>query len=167
MFHANTFSGLKQHVISYRKQNRLEELEEIDIILEHYLCTLPENLGKCEERDMPKGFGMYLKGGLALVKMLLFKQVSPMQIAEARAAQCVKCPFNTFPDKVGFPKWASDVAEKCTNGKKTTKHEELGECGVCGCNLRAKVFYGGKIDLTEEEKVKMKTVNCWQLNNGK
>lgn len=115
---------------------------------------------------MPRGFGMYLKGGISLIKMLLFKQTVPQAIAEKRAVQCVACPLNVFPDRTGFPEWANGIAEKCTNGKKVPQHEELGECEACGCNLRAKVFYGGKLELTEGEIVKMSTVNCWQLYHG-
>lgn len=104
----------------------------------------------------------FVKGGIALVENLLYKNMVDQNTADARAAICVECPYNVFPDKGGFLKWSDDIAEASTGGKKSIFHDRLGSCEVCTCTLKAKVFYSGKIKLTDEERTKMLAVNCWQ-----
>lgn len=94
---------------------------------------------------------------------LWYSKVVSQQEAEIRAKQCSTCPNNEFPDKGAFTKWSDDVALSSVGEKKTSYHESLGNCKVCTCVLKAKVFYGGEASFTAEEEAEFRKVNCWQL----
>ena len=155
---------LVQLIVSYRAQNQLEPIENLDIVLEHYLCTLPQNCGKCCFRDrLKRGFFTYLKGGIMLVKNYWYKETVTPEEAEERAKQCAACPLNVFPDKGPFVRFADEIAMSSVGTKRTTQYERLGNCAACTCVLNAKVWFKGKLSLTPEEKILMEGVRCWQL----
>jgi len=152
-------------IIAYREQNELEPIEQLEAVLENYWCTLPENMGACEPNmHLSRGFLQYLRGGIALVMNMAYgeRNIASKEEADRRAEICIDCEYNNFPDKGAFDVWADEVAIASVGPRKCTKHKELGNCSACSCPLRAKVFWGGKIDLTEEEAQKMRKVNCWQ-----
>lgn len=149
---------------SYRKQNNLEKIEHLGFVLESYWCTLPENFGKCVNVETPpRGTWGYLKGGIALLKTMLYKSFAHQQVADERSRQCSTCKYNVFPDKGEFVRWSNKIAEASTEGRRSVAHEELGQCAVCSCPLRAKVFYNEPIEIEEEWEAPMKEVDCWQL----
>lgn len=156
---------LVQNIVRYRSQNRLPEIDSLDIVISTYLCGLPENCGKCEEIALKRGFLQYLKGGIALVRSVVFEEYVTQEVADARAAMCKDCSANVFYDKGAFIKWSDDIAEASVGDRKCASHNEIGNCVGCSCCLRAKVWYGGKIDLTTTEATIMKNFNrnCWQL----
>jgi len=155
---------LTKAVTSYRKQNRYEEIEQLSLVIENYLCGLPENFHKCQAVELHRSFMGYVKGGIHLIKNLAFKRFCSPEEAEKRAAQCVKCPLNFFPDKTGFLKWSDAVAIREVGQRKTSVHDKLGSCAGCGCPLKSKVFCEGPLKaFTAEEVAKMKPVKCWQL----
>jgi len=106
-----------------------------------------------------------LKGGINLLMNLFYgdKNIVSQNEADRRAEVCLNCPHNTFPDKANFVKWADEMALLTIRNNKSKYHESLGNCDVCSCNMRAKVFFGSRIVLSDEEKEKMQKVGCWQL----
>jgi len=160
----STREGLKSIIQTYRSQNELEPIENLDLVLENYWCSLPENISVCQEAPLRRGFVSYLKGGVALISDLFFgsQNIVSQEEADRRAEICVRCPHNVFPDKKGFVAWSDSIALHSTDGKKSLYHEQLGNCGVCTCPLRAKVFRKGPFRLSPEEWQEMNKVGCWQ-----
>lgn len=156
---------LVQKIVTYRAQNDLEPIENLDMVLDNYWANLPENKGLTEDVTLERGLLTYLKGGLTLVKTMLFPQFVSTEVADTRAEICVDCPKNIFPeDKGAFASWADDIAEHATGNRKSKYHDELGNCAVCSCNLRALVHYGGKFDPESEEDLKQYPDFCWKLH---
>lgn len=163
-FEESDKQSLIQRIQAYREQNNLEKIEHLSFVLESYWCSLPENAGKCTAiESAPRGTWGYLKGGIALLKTLMYNAFAPQRVAENRAKQCAKCPFNVFPDKGPFLKWSDAIAESTVGERKTLMQERLGSCAVCSCVLKAKVFSTGEVEASEEDIEKYKSVNCWQL----
>lgn len=169
-FKGQTKDLLVRQILSYRKQNRLEEIEEIDLVLENYLCGLPENIGACVERkELKRGLFAYITGGVALFKNVFYKSFVSQEVADSRAEQCVKCPKNIFPDHNGFLIWSDELAKASVGDRRSKLHVNLGSCEVCSCPLRCKVFYDGKVNLTRKQKEEMEALpgGCWQLELNK
>lgn len=166
-FEGNTKRDLVERIISYRSQNELPLIENISAVIDNYLCEQPENFGSCFDDPLPRGLMQYFRGGIALVKQLMYNNFVRQYTADLRAAQCIRCPNNVFPsnNKAAFEKWSDDLAEQTVGDRKSQYHILLGNCIACTCPLRAKVFYGDKITLTPEEKEKVIKVmpTCWQL----
>ena len=162
-YKGRTKAELIQRILAYRDQNKLEPIISLDTVVDNYLCGKPENLHKCVPVNLKRNFITYVKGGIALLTNLLMKKQVTDAEAERRAKICVSCPHNVFPDKHGFLAWSDDIAERATNGRQTSLHSQLGNCDVCSCLLKAKVFYDGPMGLDEEQKATMKKVNCWQI----
>ena len=93
----------------------------------------------------------------------MYDSFASQKEADRRAAICAVCPHNVFPDRGNFIRWADHMAVVSVGDRKSKHHDELGNCAVCTCPLRAKVFYTGKNTLTEEQKIEMRKVNCWQV----
>ncbi len=164
-FEAASEKELLARIRSYRSQNNLEPLEFLEAIVENYLCHRPENVGGCRPRgELKRGLFAYIKGGIVLLQNLMYSSFVKQEVADARSEQCAECKFNEFPDRDRFVKWSDDIALATVGDRKSARHESLGNCGVCSCPLRAKVFFNGKVSLSTEEQEKMRTVNCWQLN---
>lgn len=162
-FEEKTKLELIRRIAVYRQQNNLEPIEHISYVLESYWCTLPENEGKCVPATLDRGFLGYLKGGIALVKQMLYKKFATQEVADKRSEQCSLCRYNVFPDKGVFLKWSEDVAVASVEGRRSKKHTELGMCDVCTCPLKAKVWWSGSIKIEDGWVAPMKEVDCWQL----
>lgn len=162
-FKADSENELIKLITKYRAINELPPIEHLDVVLENYWCMLPENAGSCKPREMKRGLFKTLRGGVAVVTSLLYKQMVSRHEAELRAAQCVQCKYNVFPDKGAFVEWSDEIALHSTDGRKVSVHDKLGNCEVCTCPLKAKVHYYGKVSLSPEEREQMKEVDCWQL----
>jgi hypothetical protein len=80
--------------------------------------------------------------------------------AQVRAQTCFKCPHNVFPDKGEFLAWSDEIAEAATGGRRVVGQEELGNCEICTCPLRAKVF-AKDLKMKVEEREKLPDW-CWQ-----
>lgn len=162
---APDLSNLYNLIIRYRAQNNLPPLEALNHVVENYLCSLPENCYKCQENEeVDRKFSAYIRGGVALLKNMFFRRFASQEVAETRAAQCVKCPYNVFPDKGPFLQWADDIAIAQVGDRKVSVTDKLGNCAVCSCVIKSKVFYDGKLDkFPDDQLVKMKSVSCWQL----
>lgn len=156
---------LVKRIFNYRTQNELPPIESLNAVIENYLCGLPENSGKCEPNILHRSFLSYIKGGIVLLQNLFYGEANMVDQATAdnRSIQCRGCEFNVFPDKDHFIKWSDDIAERSTGGKRSRYHDDLGSCSVCTCPLRAKVWYKGPFNSTEEERRSFDKVNCWQL----
>lgn len=165
-YRANTRTELVQKIVTYRAQNELPPIENLDLALEHFWCSMPENKHLCHDVTLERGWMTYLKGGLNLIKTVIFDKVVPLEEAERRASICAGCPHNVNPNKANWDKWADEIAEHAVGDKKTSFHQKLFNCEVCTCNLRAKVFYDGPMDLDKEEKEKLPSF-CWQLSDAK
>jgi len=160
----NSKKTLIDRIRSYRLQNELPEIEFLDDVLEHFWCTLPENVGRCEGKALQLGVLPLLKAGIVVLKNFLYDSVVRQDVAESRAAQCVGCPNNRLPENSGVKQWLDLIAINSVKGHRTKYYEKLGTCGVCECPLNMKVFYNGKIDKpTIEQQKKYDAVKCWQL----
>lgn len=167
-YEEKTQEALVKRIVHYRAQNRLAPLQHLDLVLPNYWCGLPENDGNCElcplHNKMKRKLWQYIKGGIALVETLAYpdEHIVSQEEAEKRAAKCINCVYNTFPDKDLFVKWSDEIAEAVVGAKKSVHHEKLGNCEVCSCTLKYKIFYKGEMGLDEEQKRKMQEVGCWQ-----
>lgn len=163
---AETYEGLVKLIVSYRHQNGLEPIEHLNIVIDNYLCTLPCHVGDCVPRvKLKRNFTQYIKGGIALVKDILYKKRVSRAVAEKRADICIDCPHNVFPDKGAFLTWSDRQWESMVGDTKVKQHDELGNCEICSCPLRAKVWYDGDMELEEDHKKIMKEVGCWQVDS--
>lgn len=155
---------LYRAIITYRAQNELPMLDELPVVVENYLCDLPENRGKCEARELKRSWASYIRGGMALIKNLAFRRFVDVSVAEKRGAQCVACKYNYFPDKGPFISFVDDLAVKQVGERRVSMHEKLGTCAACTCPLRGKVFVTGPLEkFTDAQVKKMAEVKCWQL----
>lgn len=163
-FEAPNKKELIQHIQSYREQNRLKPIQALEAVLENYWCSLPENAGKCETLPLKRGWFQYLKGGVSLLENIFMgeKNMVSQEEADIRSEICSECPHNVFPDKGPFVKWSDEIAGAATGGRQSSKHNLLGNCEICSCPLRAKVFHKHPKP-SREEKEKMPSF-CWQKN---
>jgi len=169
-FEESSKQALIDRITTYRGQNNLEPLEEISFVLESYWCGLPENKGKCVPVEgLKRGLLGYLKGGVALIQNLWYDTTVPMRVANERGAVCVECPFNSKYDVPWFEEWSNNVAIASVGEKRSAHHDNLWQCSACSCPLKAKVFYNGRIELTNEQEKVIKETNpkCWQLPEKK
>ena len=162
-----TRAELIGNIVSYRAQNKLDKIERLDLVLDNYLCSLPENLGKCRQTALQRGFLQYFKGGLTLLSNLWYgeKNMVSQEEADRRSSICKDCPCNVFPDRNMFIKWSDDIALNSIGDRKSAHYNDLGNCEACSCCLRAKVWYRGPFNISKEERAKMQLCNpnCWQL----
>ena len=165
LYHAASKQALILRITQYREQNCLEFLPNLSLVIDNYLCSLPENNGKCMDAELQRSWMSYLKGGVALLINVFYKDQVTDEVAESRAKQCSLCPNNIFPDKGGFIAWSDEIAERSTGGRTTSQNHLLGSCSCCTCPLKAKVFQGGVIDVTPEERLEMEKVDCWQIKS--
>lgn len=159
-------ASLIKQIVSYRAQNRLDPIEEIDLVLENYWCSLPGNIGKCHTERLERSFFQTVRGGIALVTNVFFGNDAMVsdEEAERRAQICLQCPNNSFPDQKGkFDSWADKLAEASTHGRKVSVNEQLGNCMICSCNLRAKVFKKPPFSFPEDERKALPDF-CWAKN---
>lgn len=166
-FHEASKPELVKRIVSYRAANKLEPIKFLDKVLENYWAGLSENAGNVMAAPpLQRGLVAYLKGGIALLDNLWYgeKHMVPQATANARAAQCATCKFNVFPDKSRFVAWSDMMAEASVGDKRVEGYDALGNCEVCSCPLKAKVWYRGKNDITPEQREKMLEVNCWQIS---
>lgn len=167
---ASSEEALLAYIKQYRINNDLEEIEYLPDVVTHYLCNLPINKGKCIHSPLKRGLFQTIKGGVALIKNMMYSSFVPQEVADVRSEICSKCPKNVFPDKGPFIKWSDNVALQTIGSRKSKFHDSLGNCEVCSCPLRAKVFYAGKLELSESE-IKEMPDYCWQkkeyLKNGR
>lgn len=164
-FVGKTKEDLVVHIRNYRTQNELDEIDYLDMAIDDYLCRLPENAGKCGEMELKRGWFEWSTGAFNVIKNVFFgdKNIVDQSEAERRSKICLGCPYNIFPDRDNFIKFADGLAEAQTQGRKVSEHEKLGSCEVCTCSLRSKVFFKGPFLLRQAQKDKMKAVGCWQV----
>lgn len=163
LYKARSRAELTKLIVQYRINNRLEPIENLQEVLDDYLCRKPESAGKCvPEVALNRGFRAYFKGATLILKSLLYKSFATQEEADRRSEICSTCPNNVFPDKTGFIKWSDALAEKSTGGKKSKYHAKLGNCSVCTCCMKPKVFLGRDIlEVSKEEYDKFPDF-CWQ-----
>lgn len=166
LYKAATKEDLILQIEGYRSQNRLPKIEALHLVLENYWCSLPENTGLCQEMKLKRGVLEYVQGGVALVRNYFYgeKNMVDQVDADVRASTCVKCPHNTFPDRGAFITWSDELAEASTGGRKSILHDRLGNCEVCTCCLKAKVWFKGPFKLKKSVNEKL-PIFCWQKNN--
>ena len=173
VFTADSRSALVQRIVNYRAQNSLPEIERFDAVLENYLCSLPVHRGACRPAPpLQRGWVQTIKGGIALLKNLYYgdSNMVTQEEADRRSLLCSKCPNNNFPDKGPFIKWSDEIAMHSVGERRSSCHSSLGNCTVCSCPLRAKVWYAGPFSVSPEERSKMLTAlppsegRCWQID---
>jgi hypothetical protein len=166
-FEARTKAALISQIIAYRAQNEFEPLEYLGVVIEAYMCSLPKYKYKCEPAEpFSRSIFGYMSGGIALIKNMFYgnKNMVDQRVADRRAQQCKSCPYNVFPDKGEFLSWSDAIAEASTHGRKSKHYSDLGNCQVCSCPLKAKVWYKGvQGKYSKEDLDKFKQVDCWQV----
>lgn len=163
-YNAKSLGSLYKDIILYREQNNLEPIENLNLVVENYLCGLPENCNSCEERPLGRTLWQYVQGGMLLLKNIVYKEYAPQEVAEKRALQCSTCEFNINPDRGAFEQWADGVAIAQVGDRKTSLDSKLFSCVVCSCVLRGKVHYGGTLPkFSDEQRKKFEKVSCWNL----
>lgn len=165
-FAANTQAELTAAIVAYRQQNSLPSIEFLDVVLDHYWAMLPENIeNRTPSSPLRRGFLAYVKGGVALISKLFYgvDHLVDQATADRRASICVQCRYNVFPDKGPFVAWSDQIAAHMTGDLKSKHNDLLGNCEVCSCLLRAKVFWRGNMGLTDAQEAKMRSVGCWQV----
>lgn len=162
VFQGVSIKDLSSKVRLYRLQNELPDLPFLETVIENYLCHRPENKGKCI--DLPplkRGLIPTIKGGITILKNLMYNTFADQAVADSRSEICKSCPHNVFLDKDKFIEWSDWIAENSIGDRKSSQHNHLGNCDICSCPLRSKVFYTGPLELTEEQIVEMPSF-CWQ-----
>lgn len=165
-FVAKSKDELMSQIVAYRTSNNLEPIDFLSATLENYWCILPENQSACEPvENLPRGFFPTLKAGVPILKNVFYKQTVSDDEANRRAARCTTCPYNQFPNRSTFIEYTNRIAEQMLGGtdRQTIDHDRLGECAVCKCPLKGKVFYDGKVPLDDDQIAAMKSVDCWQI----
>lgn len=163
-FIAKTRVELVQRIVTYRAQNELAPIENLNLVLENYWCSLPQNRHACQEATLERGWMTYLKGGLSLIKTMLFDSYVDQKTADARSNICVTCPHNVNPNKRSWDAWVDDIVEHTIGDLRSEKHDKLFNCAICTCILKTKVFSGEKFTHSEEENNQMPEW-CWAKRN--
>lgn len=161
LYSASDKGTLIENIVNYRCQNSLPPLEELGRVLDDYWCRLPENAGKCEEYKLNRGWFATWSGAVHLLKNVFYgsENMVGQEEADERSVVCKSCPNNVFPDRFLFIKWSDELAEASTGGRKSKEHTSLGNCAICSCPLRAKVF-AKDMKMTEEQR-KLAPDFCW------
>lgn len=166
MHEGATRAELVRNIVFYRSQNQLPFIEELHTVLDSYLCSRAENIGACSPLPLRRGLYGFLRGGVALISNVWYNKTVSQEEADRRSEICKDCINNVFPDKGPFIKWSDEMAVASVGDKKSKYHDDLGNCEICTCPLRAKVWFDEKITLTSKEKQAMKestSGRCWQL----
>lgn len=88
--------------------------------------------------------------------------------ATRRASICVQCPYN-FPSANGCGSCVSMImgAVETLKGEKSTPHDaDINSCGLCGCELRAAVWFpleAQQYNMTDEMRQQFNSLPyCWK-----
>lgn len=152
---------LKYKIHNYRLQNELPQIDNIDMVLEDYWCTLPSNKSMCVTCPLERGIMGYIKGGINLFMSMAFKSYVTQEVAESRAAICDTCIHNKEPENEStFRSWTDTIALHTIGERKTSKDTNLHSCEICTCVLRCKVWNGGSVK--ESDEIDKQFPNyCW------
>lgn len=162
-----TMDALIHRIVTYRAQNALPPIEELRVVVENYLCHRPQNVGRCNPNTkISRSLWKYIKGGVTLIKNLTIENPVTQELADKRSAQCKTCLYNYFPDRGAFIRWSDSMAEAAVGNKKSKHHNALGNCEVCSCCLKAKVWVPGPHKPDKDEIPKFQEVNCWQITES-
>lgn len=180
-------SQLMEHVRRYRADNMLAAIDpqELRRLIEGEICKRPGMESRCCDATQAKRtLQQTISGGLAAAKAVIgtfipgeheMNMVSS-KLAERRADVCKKCPMNNPPtDQSALEQLEDKAMLKLVGSRKTSVSDELFSCGVCTCNVRAKVWFGRRLingSLNNETKRRLAEVTigrdgkpmvCWQL----
>ena len=161
-FRTGSRADLVKQIITYRINNQLEPIDNLDLVLNDYLCKLPCNAGNCRiNGTLSRGLIGTVKGGVTLLKSMAFKAFVSQEKADDRSSVCARCPMNVFPDKKAFVKYSDRVALHCIGKRRTSNFDNLGNCAVCSCVLKAKVWIVPENLSATEEEMKEFPSFCW------
>jgi len=162
-YYAKTRGELVQKIVNYRAQNELDPIESLDIVLEDYLCSLPENKHLCASHVLERGFMGYVKGGVNLLMNMLFKNYVSQEEANRRAEICKSCEENVSPEPEklsSFRRWTDDIAYNSVGERSTPYDADLYTCNVCTCVLRTKVWNAEIVKESKETNDRFPN-HCW------
>lgn len=87
--------------------------------------------------------------------------------ADARAATCIECPLNVT---VGGCRGCRGILKRISETigeRKAAHHDQLKECGACGCTLSLKVWVTDDVlDKTEGDVPPKYAPGCWRLKKA-
>lgn len=171
---------LVTHVDEYRAQNKMDPLPDTRAIVMHYICSQKKSGERCVAvRAMTRSLSQYLSGMNAALKMVLRRPSRGFVLqntAEARAAICVRCPYNKINQNHKSLGNYADRAVQAIVGARTTPFDgRLFSCSICTCPLRSKVHVAQDIvesSLSQRERVRLpnglpgldgELLYCWQI----
>lgn len=171
-----SLAELIEHVQTYRANNKLEPIPELEMVISEWLCYQPNTSYRVV--PTPRNPSQYFRGGLAMARAMLSKSPYCSQSsAEKRAETCARCMYNQVPESKGPIESMTDKAiQSIVGDRKTSKDQELFICIVCSCPLRAKVHFAQDIveeEIREVERYRLpngfpgkdgKPLYCWQIN---
>lgn len=160
-FIARNKGELVQKIVTYRVQNELPPIENMNLVLENYWASLVENKHLTEEVTLERGWMTYLKGGITLIKTMLFDAYVAQEEADRRSDICVDCPHNVNPKKNTWDTWADATAEHTIGDRRSKNHDKIFNCEICTCLLRSKVWIDEPLELSKEEIMQLPDF-CWQ-----
>lgn len=165
-FQAANKGELIKHIVTYREQNGLPKLEELNTVIENFLCFQPENLGQCEPRELHRSLLGTIRGGVALLQNVFIPEHArcSQEEAERRAKICSTCPLNMAvggDQKPVLAAWGDKVAEASLHGSKTPDNDKLFTCAVCGCPLKVITYHKEFAKEPEDKKAKYPDF-CWK-----
>jgi hypothetical protein len=174
-------NDLLEHIKTFRAQNRLEPIPDLQMVVEEWLCHQPNMKGYYKEVPNPRTMSQYLRGTRAIARTLarsalrLSESYCPPEEAEARAAICEQCFHNDIPhEQSALAAMADTAIQELVGDRSTSKDRKLFTCLVCTCPLRAKVHFSNSLiqeDISETERYRYpnglpgrdgKPVYCWQ-----
>lgn len=176
--HYRTIDELMAHVDSYRAQNKLPPIPDLQENIEIYLCSQPDMEGHCiEQATIKRTAQQYLQGAKAAIKTFFNPNAAfeSQEVAQKRAEICVRCRHNRKNSKhLRAQEYTDEVVSKVVGDRTTPLDSKLFTCELCTCPLRPKVHISQKIvqdSLSAKERLKLmkatdfegKPLHCWQI----
>ena len=176
----NSFEALLESVKKYRLANGLPNGLSIEPDLEQIVCEkYPQ---ECEEKDpaIPRKRKLSVTDVIHGTKLMIMHKLagSPLvsdEVAIARAAICVNCPYKTqFTRPCGGGCGDLPKIVKAVIGSKSTPLDEKLEdkvCSICGCFIKVSVWVPTDLQvkvLDEDQKAQFRKVqselypSCWK-----
>lgn len=175
----DSLKSLVAHVASYREHNELLKIPKLERVIQDWLCNQPHMERYCREVSVTdRTLMQYLRGAKAVAKIWIRgeRALEPVEVAEARAALCLKCRHNKRSSEDSkLRHYTDEYAQEIVGERVTSVDDKLFSCEICSCTLRPKVHISQKIveeSLSSHERrvlsmglwdVYGRLFDCWQV----
>ena len=145
-FHAQTKAALVEKIHAFCKANGVTVPRNLDAEIEDQICR--ENHGfQCDDEGAKLSawatFQSLLSGLTVLAPWVADgRPMVSQELADTRGSVCVGCSYNLQPEGCA-PCASAYILRRVADligAAKAKDHDKLQACGICGCNLRAKVW---------------------------